>query len=205
MYLCLVTNDTTKIFQLFRTGFTVWIDPQNSEDKIGIQYPVNSFEEGEFVPTRNEGNGMRNKSDFNKRFSEIKNSQNEVRVLNDDNFPLTIYNTNDTSIIHVDIGMQMGLLVYELQISLTQKIAGKHSLNLKPGDELSLGFESGEIDRENFKNGGFNMGNRPPDDGIGDMGERGNRMPPGGGRFGQKPNGFEKIDFEIAVKLAKEN
>ena len=48
---------------------------------------------------------------------------------------------------------------------------------------------------------GNRNGNEPPGGG---MGGRGDRMPPGGGKWGQRQQTFEKIDFKIAVKLAKE-
>ena len=46
---------------------------------------------------------------------------------------------------------------------------------------------------------GNRNGNEPPGGG---MGGRGDRMPPGGGKWGQRQHEFQKIDFEIAVKLA---
>jgi len=204
LYLCLAVNDTNKVFQLFTRGFTIWIDPHNGEEKLGINYPIGAINSGDFMPPVNEQPGNMNRGrDFSKRLQELKLTQNEIRIINTDNFPLTSYYLNDTSVVHLDIGTQMGLFVYELKIPLSKNITSKHNFNLKPGDELNIGFESGDIDRQNFKNGGFRMdnGNTPPGGG---MGGRGDRMPPGNGQWGQRQHEFQKIDFEIAVKLAKE-
>ena len=204
LYLCLAVNDTGKVFQLFNRGFTVWINPDNGNEKLGILYPIGAINSGESMPFRNQSQGgRRERPDFEKIFNEKKMKQNEIRIINGDNFPLTSYYTNDTSVVHVDIGTQMGLLVYELKIPLSKNITSKHNFNLKPGDELNIGFESGDISRENFKSSGFQMGNRngnmPPEGG---MEGRGGRMPRGGGKRGQRQHTLEKIDFEIAVKLA---
>lgn len=204
LYLCLAVNDTGKVFQLFNRGFTVWIDPDKGNEKLGILYPIGAINSGEFMPFRNQSpGGRRERPDFEKIFNEMKMKQNEIRIVNGDNFPLTSYYRNDTSVVHVDIGTQMGLLVYELKIPLSKNITGQHNFNLKPGDELDVGFESGDINRENFKSGGFKMengkGNIPPEGGIEG---RGNRMPRGGGRWGQRQRTFEKINFKVAVKLS---
>lgn len=201
LYLCLAVNDTNKVFQLFTRGFTVWIDPDNGEEKLGINYPIGAMNSDDSMPLEN----MRGRRDFGKRLQELKLTQNEIRIINTDNFPLTSYYLNDTSVVQLDIGSQMGLLVYELKIPLSKNITSKHNFNFKPGDELNIGFESGDISRDNFKNGGFRMGNgngnMPPEGG---MEGRGDRMPRGNGQWGQKQHEFQKIDFEIAVKLAKQ-
>jgi hypothetical protein len=61
-----------------------------------------------------------------------------------------------------------------------------------------LAFESGEFDRSNFggqnKGSGFGMNGR----GGGNGGGRG-----GGNRGNSMPQGMEKIDFEVQVKLAQ--
>jgi len=206
LYLCLATSDTSKMFQLFITGFTVWFDPQNGEEKIGVQYPLKA-DEIDRMPTQNRQGGER--PDFKVRLGEFKSSQTEFRIVDADNFPLTSYNIKNDIGISIDIGYQMGLLVYEMKIPLKGNLVGDHILNLSPGDEFSLGFESGEFNRSGFgKRGdgsGFGMDN-PPEGGMGGRGGgmSGGGMPPGGGmgRGGQRP-GFEKIDFEVSVKLAE--
>ncbi|MDO8549856.1 MAG: hypothetical protein Q7S39_06875 [Ignavibacteria bacterium] len=211
LYLCLATSDTSKMFQLFITGFTVWFEPQNGRERIGIQYPLRSDEIDGMMSMRNRQGGQR--PDFNVRLDEFKSSQTEFRIVNADNFPLTSYSLKNDIGINIDIGYQMGLLVYEMKIPLKSDLAGDHILNLSPGDEFSLGFESGEFNRGSFgkrgEGSGFGMGNTPPDGGMGgrDGGMEGRgEMPPGGGmgRGGQRP-GFEKIDFEVSVKLEAGN
>ena len=199
LYLCLATSDTSKMFQLFITGFTVWFEPKNGSEKIGIQYPLRTGEESGMMPTRKWQGGER--PDFKVRLDHFKSSQTEFRIVNTDNFPLTSYNLKNDVGISIDVGYQMGLSVYEMKIPLKSSLVGDHILNLSPGNEFSLGFESGEFSMGDFgkqDGSGFGMGGNMPGGG---MEGRGDRMPPGG--MGRQRPGFEKIDFEVSVKLAE--
>lgn len=193
LYLCLATNDTAKMFQFFSTGFTVWIESKNNNEKIGIQYPMRSGEMRRMMQQRN-GQNEGERPNAKVRLNEFKAQQTDIGIVNEDNFPLTVYPlTNDLG-LNVDLGIQMGLLVYEMKIPLNKDLYVGHNLKSGPGDELLLGFESGDIQRPNF-----GEGERPSGMGMGR---------PGGGRMGggdRRPPNFqamEKIDFEIVSRLA---
>ncbi len=208
LYLCLATSDTARMFQLFITGFTVWFNPPSGE-KIGIQYPLTLEEAGGTMPRWNRQEGER--PDYKVRLDQFKSTQTEFRIVNADNFPLTSYNLKNDIGISIDVGYQLGLLVYEMKIPLKNSLVGDHILNLSAGNEFTLSFESGEFNRSSFRGSGdrsgFGMGN-PPEGGMGGRegrgeGEREGRGEMGGGmgRGGQRPS-LEKIDFEVSVKLA---
>jgi len=202
LFLCLATNNTAKMFQIFVTGFTVWFEPQNGDEKIGIQYPLKSDDIKRMMQMRKrpgEGEGP----DFKIRLAEFKNLQNEIRIVNKDNFPLTAYSLNNEIGIEVDVGYQMGQLVYEMRIPISKPLFGDHNLNLLPGDKVTLAFESGKFDRSDSgvreKRPGFGMG--------GGGGGRGRGGSGGGGSpSGRSRNsGFEQISFEVEVTLAKKS
>lgn len=198
LYLCLATSDTGRMFQLFVTGFTVWFNPENGGEKIGIQYPLRLGETGGIMPRWNRQEGGR--PDFKVRLDQFKVVQTEFRIVNADNFPLTSYNLKNDLGISIDVDYQMGLLVYEMKVPLKGNLVGNHVLNLLSGDHFNIGFESGEFNGSGFgrrgEGSGFRMGN-PPE---GEMGGRG-RMPGGGMGRGRRPI-LEKIDFEVSVILA---
>jgi hypothetical protein len=89
----------------------------------------------------------------------------------------------------VDLGFEMGLLVYEMKIPIKKDLYGEHNLKSAPGDILTIGFESGDFQRPNL--GG---GERPS--GL-ETGRRG-----GGEKRSPNMPTMEKIDFEIKTKLA---
>lgn len=210
LYLCLATQDTGKMFQLFITGFTVWFNPPHGGEKVGIQYPLTLEEAGGSMPRRNRQEGR--KPDFNVRLDRYKSVQTEFRIVNADNFPLTSYNLINNIGISIDVGYQLGLLVYEMKIPLKGDLVGDHVLNLAPGDEFTLGFESGEFNRGSFRGRGDRSGygrENPPEGGMsgGEGWEsregRGERRGDGMGR-GERPS-LEKIDFDVSVLLAANN
>ena len=207
LYLCLATSDTARMFQLFITGFTVWFNPPHGE-KVGIQYPLTLEEAGGSMPKWNRQEDGR--PDFKVRLDQFKSAQTEFRIVNADNFPLTSYNLKNDIGISIDVGYQLGLLVYEMKIPLKGDLVGDHVLNLAPGDEFTLGFESGEFNRGNFKGRGDRSGygaENPPEGGGMGGGEgwegregRGERR--GGGMGRGERQTLEKIDFEVSVLLA---
>lgn len=194
LYLCLATNDTAKMFQFFSTGFTVWLESKNIDEKIGIQYPMRSGNMSRMMRSGNpriEGE----KPDTKVRLNEFKAQQNEIGIVNEDNFPLTIYPLTNELGLNVGLGFQIGLLVYEMKIPINKDLYGGHNLKSVPGDVLIIGFESGDFQRPNRGDGG----ERPS--GM-EMGRRdGGRMGGSERRFPNMP-AMQKIDFEIETKLA---
>lgn len=193
LYLCLATNDTAKMFQFFSAGFTVWLESKNSNEKIGIQYPMRTGEMRRMVQSGNpriEGE----RPDAKVRLNEFKAQQTEIGIVNEDNFPLTVYSLTNELGLNVDLNFEIGLLVYEMKVPLKIDLYGGHNLKSGPGDNLTIGFESGDFQRPNISEG-----ERPSDLG---MGRRGTGRPEGVNRRMPNFQSMEKIDFEIKVKLS---
>ena len=203
LFLCLATNDTAKIFQFFVTGFTVWFEPQDGGEKIGIQYPLKSDDIRRKMQVGNRSDGV--KPDLKLRIDEFKKMQNEFRIVNEDDFLLFAYSLNNEIGIKVDIGYQMGQLVYEIQIPISKSLFGNYNLNLSPKDKVMIAFESGDIDRSelgNFNDGGIRGGGRG---GHGGGGGKGSGRSSGNSNGGGRTSGIERIDFKVLVSLAQAN
>ncbi len=196
LYLCLTTNDIIRAMPLFAGGFTVWIENENhDENTIGIKYPMHNIV--------NESGIMVNPEEFRKggrgmMIDRMIRNQDEIRILNKDNFPVTVISTSDSSGLTARLGFNNDRFVYELRVPLKIDENNKYGLSAMAGDKLLLKFETQEPDRGNFNGEGREGRIRPP----GGMGS----FPGGGRRGGMRPEGpegrsFEPIDFSVEVTL----
>ncbi len=192
-YLCLTTSDMSKVMPMFAGGFTVWLENENNGDAvIGVKYPLHNI--------LNESRIMVNPGEFREKgggmmLSKMIKNQDEIRILNKDNYPLTVISTSDSSGLKAAIGYQNDQFVYELRVPLKINDQNKYGIDAKPGDKLLVKLETEKPDRGNF--GGREGGMRPPG------GEMGGGYPGGGGlrpgREGRSP--FEPFDFSLEVTL----
>jgi len=194
-YLCLTTADMSKVMPMFAGGFTVWLENEtNNDEVIGVKYPLHNIvnesrimvNPGEF---REKGRGM--------MISKMIASQDEIRILNKNNYPLTVISTSDSSGLKAAIGYNNDQFIYELRVPLKVDAHNKYGLNAHPGDKLLVKLETEKPDRGNF-------GGRENGDGMRPGGEMGGGFP-GGGR-GMRPGGeergvFEPVDFSLEVTL----
>ncbi len=194
-YLCLTTSDMSKVMPMFVGGFTVWLeDESNGDEVIGVKYPLHNIvnesrimvNPGEF---REKGRGM--------MISKLIKSQDEIRILNKDNYPLTVISTSDSSGLKAAIGYNNDQFIYELRVPLKVDDQNKYGINAGPGDKLLVKLETEKPDRGNFggrENGG---GMRPGGEMGGGYPGRGRGM----GREGGGRNPFEPFDFSVEVTL----
>jgi uncharacterized membrane protein YgcG len=197
-YLCLTTNDVGKILPMFRGGLTVWVENDTKDDNmIGIKYPLhNIVNEAGMVMNpdqfREKGRGMMVEN-------MIKN-QDEIRILNKDNFPLTVISTSDSSGLTAKLGYNNYQFVYELRVPVKIDAQNKYGINASPGDKLVVKFETGKPEIPNFngRGEGGGMGRGGMGGGEFGNGRRGGGMRPGGG--GERPS-FEPMDFSVEVTL----
>lgn len=197
LYLCLTTADMSKVMPMFVGGFTVWVENENNnENKIGIKYPLHNIV--------SESRIMLNPEEFRERgrdmmISKMINKQDEIRILNKDNFPLTVISTSDSSGLKAHLGFNNGQFVYELRVPLKIDEQNKYGINAAVGNKLLIKFETDKPDRGNFNGRGGEGGIRPP----GSMGG----FTGGERREGMRPEGgermsFEPIDFSVEVTLS---
>lgn len=186
MYLCLTTNDFTKVFPMLRGGFITWIEPENNSKTIGIKYPIHNNSYNDQVPnTTEEIYNRRNPGEF---ISKMIERQNELQILNEDKVLLNDIPIKNKEGIEAKLGYHSDRFVYELKVPLNDKNAYK--FNAIPGEKLNIKFETEEPDRKNFD--GERKGDMRMSDG--EEGERrefgGEGRPDDGRRFGmQNANG----------------
>ncbi len=198
-YLCLTTNDVGKILPMFRGGFTIWLENENNNDNsIGIKYPLHNIV--------NESRVMINPESFREKgrgmmLEKMIKDQDEIRILNKDNFPVTVISTSDSSGLMAKLGYTNDRFVYELRVPLKINEQNKYGVDASPGDKLVVKFETEKPERPEFNGRGEGEGMRPG--GMGSGGGMGGF--PGGNRGGMQGGGerpsFEPMDFSVEVTL----
>lgn len=210
LYISMITNDRSKIMNILGGGLEVWIDPGNSEDKIGIRYPEKPDPAEMMEEMRKQGppNMERNQKDMNENkeldpmMKNFLDKQKEIYVLDENGNVVKPYSI-DSKDYKLSLKVDRASLCYELKIPLGKK----PFLDLKNGTNINVDFQSGEIEM-----GPGNM-NRP--EGMGGEGNRpsgppmgGGNPPPGGGPGGQGMNqgNFQNtgiIDYSFEVLINK--
>jgi hypothetical protein len=219
LYLCLMTEDRSKIFQLLRSGFVVWFETESKEYKTyGVRYPL-PVDFSEQTP-RNREAGINGPREMNKDLGQMEDlekliqtffqKQNELEVVNKDKFPLTALSLPNKEGTEAKFGVYRGMLVYELKVPLA--VGGDYSFSAGavPGDNLKIRFETEPLavkpTGEQGERGKGPGGGAPPGGGPGGGGMRGGGGRSGGGRpggMGGGPfSGAGGIDLSVEIKLA---
>ncbi|HSD63625.1 MAG TPA: hypothetical protein VLB50_07495 [Ignavibacteriaceae bacterium] len=189
-YLCLTTNELGSVMPMFAKGFVVWLENEKSDSSIGIKYPLHNIV--------NEARIMINPEAFRRKgrgmmLKELIDEQNEIRILNKDNFPETVISTSDSSGLTAKIGYINDQFVYELRVPIDKNDKDKYYLSSAPGEKILVKFETETPERRNF--GGGRGGSIMDPGGMGY---------PGGG-YGGESGGermpFNPINFEVEVTL----
>ncbi|MCB0729711.1 MAG: hypothetical protein KDC88_01655 [Ignavibacteriae bacterium] len=204
LYLCLATVDNNKIMKILNNGFTVWFDPQDSDGKtIGIQYPIKKIplnnKVEEFRKRNNQENNNENNNE-NTRLDKFLIDQNELLIVNEDNFPLNAYPLVNSANIEVKIDFDLNQLVYELKIPIKNKSENNFLVDVLPGENIKIGFASGEFEKPDFT-GRPNIDNENPSgrSGLGGKGRMGNAEHNQRNFADRK----EKLEFWINAVLSK--
>jgi hypothetical protein len=200
LYLCLITNDMSKISQLMRSGLIVWFEPANSSYKTyGLKYPLTQ-EFNDQPPT-----GQMNKDKSTRENSQRGNAQKdnmpknnpsgenlgkmietffqkqlEMEILNEEKFPLTTITIQNKEGVEAKFGEYKGMLAYELRVPLAVEGDYSFKAGAVPGDKIKIRFETETADNNKMR-GGESM---PQGSG---QGPGGGGQAPGGG--GQGPGG----------------
>jgi hypothetical protein len=193
-YLCLTTSDMSKVMPMFGAEFTVWLENEKNDSTLGIRYPLHNIVNEARVMTnpgaeREKGRGM--------LLKKMMSDQDEIGILNKDNFPVTAISTSDSSGLTARIGYNNDQFVYELRVPLNNNDNNKYSISASPGEKISVKFETEKPERRNF--GGRRGGGMMEPGGMG-------RGPGGGGYRRESSEGgermpFEPINFSVEVTL----
>jgi len=172
-------------------------ESEQTSEKLGIQYPVNSYEAGKMMQMKNKSVEWENPG-IKSRVTELKRNQNEIRLVNENSIPLSVHSLDNNSGIKVAAEFQMGKVIYEMQVPMTKPPFSDHNLSLQPGENITLGFESGEF----LKEFSGHMKKSAEFGGAGGRGS-GSKGKPGGGNIGrERSQNLEKIDFQVKILLA---
>lgn len=202
LYICLTTNDFTKVFPMLRGGFITWFEPGNSGRTIGVKYPIHNNSYNNQVPNSNEE--IYNRQNPGEFISRILDRQNELQILNENKQLLTDLPINNKEGIEAKLGYHSDRFIYELKIPISDsKYAYK--ISAVPGEKLKIKFETEEPDRKNFSR--EREGMRMSGHEEGERQEFGGERSEGGRRFGMRNDSrgsLEPLNFTVQVTLKKD-
>lgn len=212
--LCVTTEDRTTIMQIMRSGFVVWLEPENGDTKqFGIKYPIQTmYEERRDITKENPislfGENQRETRTADKmdnHLLEELQKQIEFQVVDKNNVPITAIPVINKEGIKIKIGLEKGTLVYELQIPLKRSADYSFAVGALPGEKIKVRFETLQPDFSDIKKS-FGEGERGGGRASGEEPEGG--MPQGGGRGGRRGREgsgamkkIDKLDYSIELTL----
>lgn len=218
LYICMITNDKAKIMKIIRGGLDVWLEPENSENKIGIRYPekpdpaemMNQSPKIEKQPPGMQNqNGQRppemsEEKNFDPGLMNELSKQKDLYVLNGDEKVVKSYPI-DGETFKLKMNFNNGVLCYELKVPLGKSLSYPNGLITNTGTSVNIEFLSGDFSSEMEKM------QRPGN--MGSDGTHPSGQPMGGGDFpggapGEPPGSQNKqdtspIEYSFNVSLFK--
>ena len=203
LYVCLVSEDRSKIMMITRAGLIVWFEPESgAKNKFGIRYPIVTTL-STLIPTpeinREGGQG----SNLDKIFSKILEQQNEFQIINKDKFPLTALPIVNNEGIEVKLGYHSNQFVYELKVPLAVNADYSFAVDALPGEKIKVKFETEEFSFEGLRGAGSGSG-MPPGSGGKPQGGGGGGRPGGGGMRSPGMGGsnmMEPLNYTVEINL----
>jgi len=202
LYILMITNDRIKIMKILRGGLAVWLEAENSGNKIGIRYPEKpDLAEFQFNPSAQQPPDMQN-FNLNNIVYSVLSKQNELYILNEDENVIKSYPINGETFI-AKIKFDNGTLCYEIKIPVGKSLSKTEGVRTDNSNKIAIEFVSGKIKfASNKEKPDMDRENTPP-----------SGSPPGGGFPGGhsgKPdmNRSESIDtsplsYSFEVLLAQ--
>ncbi|MDP3148030.1 MAG: hypothetical protein Q8N83_02760 [Ignavibacteria bacterium] len=228
LYVRLTTDDRSTIRQILKAGFIVWIEPASGNTKqFGIKYPLPGLPPDQLDRTALDPDGLKREprgeqpsmANMEQRMLEQLQKQVEFQIIDKNKKPITAIPIINREGINLEIRMEKGILIYELQVPLIASDMYSFAVGAKPGEKVKIKFETeapmfGNMKRpqEGMSADGQQLG------GDGDMpsngegrgegrhsggGRSGGSMPPGGGPGGMKK--VETLDYSVELTLSKKN
>lgn len=203
LYFCLVTSDRANAMKIMAFGLTVWFEPENGEQEIGLQYPKRI--DGAYTRSLK---GMNRHNEQNSNFEAIVNSmmlyQGEYFLIDEDEeiFYAAPLGSNDGFDLKLDAVNQQ--FIYEAKIPLGNNSLAQFPINIFSNENVTIRFETGEIDLDEIRK----SGSRQPGMGKGG-GDMSGRMQGRGGSGGMSEDpggsrsGMKRLSFDLEVKLSK--
>lgn len=198
LYICFVSADKSSVMKILSLGLTVWFQPENGEQMVGLQFPKQM---DKVAPRSLMGKNREQdeKTDFEVTVKTMMQNQGEYSIVNEDEQILFASPLGSNTGYQIKIGAQNQQFVYEAKIPIGNNNLAQIPINVFPNEKIKIGFVSGEIDADEMKN------DAPMDSEISDG--RGSRDGMGGGRSsgaGQpRRGGIKRLNFDVEVKLAE--
>ena len=218
LYISLMTEDRTKIFQMFRAGFIIWFEPESGNYKtFGIKYPLPAEQNN--MPQMPEANveGMNrersNRGEIDGEGMPRENfldrmliTQNEFEIVDKNKYPLIALPLINKEGIEVKLATHKEQFVYELKIPLASNNHYSFAAGALPGDKIKIEFETQQVEKKQSdeNRGGMSIGGRGDDSGEDEMGSGGRRR--GGGMRGERGqfgNRTTPLNYTVELSLAK--
>jgi hypothetical protein len=174
LFICLVTSDRNKIMKIFRGGLTIWLETENSDNKIGVRYP-DKADPSDLMQLRHDNNEMQQQQVDDSRLKMFLSAQNELYIVKESNFVLNAFPINSDQ-YKAKIDITDGKFFYELKIPFDKESKIKSALKSQPGKTIEVVFETGEIEKPGM--------NRMRPEGMDERDEE--QMP---GNMGNHPDG----------------
>lgn len=214
LYISMITNDRSKIMNILGGGLEVWIDPGNSEDKIGIRYPEKPDPAEMMEEMRKQGppdfkkeqKGSNENKELDPMMKNFLEKQKELYVLDENGNVIKSYPI-DSKDYKLSLKVDRSILCYELKIPFGKK----PFLHLRDESNVNVDFQSGELEmgsgNMNRPDGMSGEGNKPSGPPMG-----GGNPPPGsgqggfGGPGGNQQGNFQNtgvIDYSFEVTIKK--
>lgn len=211
VYISFVTKQKQEFMQITRLGFTAWIEQENGNN-FGVEFPVQREIPPGMQQMQNSGMEMPSRVKPARNKMQMENSdpkliieqfmvQNrELRIVDEDNYPLNVISLDKDSGFNAAIGYDDYRYVYELQIPFNSSANGNFPSIADDAKEITIKLESGENDFNPPNGGGMKM----------DGSRQGGGMQPGMGGGGKRGSGRQnqpgiqqitKIDITLEIQL----
>lgn len=168
LYIAMTTNDRNKIMKIVTGGLELWLEPNNSDNKIGIKYPERP-DPADIMKFREQRREMQQKGETPPP-PDFLQTQNTLAIINNDGKILKEFPINGNT-YQVKVTMNHEDFTYELRVPIGENQNVPDGLKIKPGEEVAVEFITGSVMQD--------MQRRRNDDGMG-MPPGGEGMPPGG-------------------------
>lgn len=203
LYICLVTSDRANAMKIMTLGLTVWFNPENGEQEIGVQYPK-KMDDASSRRSMELNKNNQPHIDFKATVNTMMQYQGEYLLIDDNEeiFYAAPLGTNDG--FEIKVGAMNEQFVYEAKVPIGNNSQAQIPINVFPNEKVAVRFETGEIDKNEMREGG----GMKPGKGNGSEDMSGGMQgggPPGGmrGDHGGSRPGMERLNFDVEVKLSK--
>lgn len=212
LYLCFYPTTRKLGEQLLKQGFTLWFNGEGKSSKdLGIRFPLSTKD---FAKNRNHNKDatLTNRATEPEFIERMVNKiPRKLEILKAGNKVIKLLDFDDLVGMELALGAQKGVFVYELKIPYISNEVYSAYIGAEPESEITVYFESEEIDPEEMRSamhdrsGGMeDMGSGGGKGSGGGRGGGGGKSGGGGGGRGGEERKMPSMNFWAKVSLATE-